>query len=162
MSENEQGENMLDMAQRNLFTVQKMYPYIAEDDGMVNIVGYHLQQTVELALKHYLETHGVKFPFTHDISVLTELIPDSDREIFDEVENMAANITNMEAKTRYVKNYRLSLRLVDKTLRIAEKLLQDVAAIDDRDKALAEEEVAELEATENTEGETLTEDAPGA
>ncbi|MBR2215232.1 MAG: HEPN domain-containing protein [Selenomonadaceae bacterium] len=147
MSENEQGENMLDMARRNLFTVRKMYPYIADDDGMVNIVGYHLEQTVELALKHYLETHGIKFPFTHDISVLTELVPDIDRETFAEVENMAANITNMEAKTRYVKNYRLSLRLVDKTLHIAEKLLQDIAAIDERDKVIAEEEA---DANDNT------------
>jgi HEPN domain-containing protein len=39
----------------------------SNDDGMLNIVAYHLQQCIELGLKHVLETHGVSYPGTHDI-----------------------------------------------------------------------------------------------
>ena len=116
-------ETLLDIARRNLVTAKTMMKLVDADDGYLNVVGYHAQQAIELSIKHYLETHGIKYPMTHDISQLTARIPDESMELFEDIENSAANITNMEAKTRYIKNYRLSRRIVEKALRQAEALI---------------------------------------
>ncbi|MDY3296438.1 HEPN domain-containing protein [Selenomonas sp.] len=116
-------ETLLDIARRNLVTAKTMMKLVDADDGYLNVVGYHAQQAIELSIKHYLETHGIKYPMTHDISQLTARIPDDAMEPFEGIENSAANITNMEAKTRYIKNYRLSRRIVEKALRQAEALI---------------------------------------
>lgn len=116
-------ETLLDIARRNLVTAKTMMKLVDADDGYLNVVGYHAQQAIELSIKHYLETHGIKYPMTHDISQLAARIPDESMELFEDIENSAANITNMEAKTRYIKNYRLSRRIVEKALRQAEALI---------------------------------------
>lgn len=117
-------ETLLDIAKRNLVTAETIMKLVDADDGYLNVVGYHAQQAIELAIKHYLETHGIKYPMTHDISQLTAWIPDEAMEPFEDIENNAANITNMEAKARYIKNYRLSHRIVEKALRQAERLIK--------------------------------------
>ena len=116
-------ETLLDIARRNLVTAKTMMKLVDADDGYLNVVGYHAQQAIELSIKHYLETHGIKYPMTHDISQLAARMPDESMELFEDIENSAANITNMEAKTRYIKNYRLSRRIVEKALRQAEALI---------------------------------------
>lgn len=117
-------ETLLDIAKRNFVTAETMMKLVEADDGYLNVVGYHAEQAIELAIKHYLETHGIKYPMTHDISQLTAWIPDEAMEPFEDIENNAANITNMEAKARYIKNYRLSHRIVEKALRQAERLIK--------------------------------------
>ncbi len=47
-----------------------LYRYKTDDAILLNIVGYHLQQAVELALKHCLEMEGKDYPKTHDINDL--------------------------------------------------------------------------------------------
>lgn len=37
------------------------------DDYVLNEIGYCLQQSAELLLKHYLETESTGYPHTHDI-----------------------------------------------------------------------------------------------
>ena len=61
-------ETLLDIARRNLVTAKTMMKLVDADDGYLNVVGYHAQQAIELSIKHYLETHGIKYPMTHDIS----------------------------------------------------------------------------------------------
>lgn len=116
-------ETLLDIAKRNLVTAKTMMQFAESDDGYLNVVGYHVEQSIELALKHYLETHGIKYPRSHDISQLTEYISDDQMEPFEAIEDYAANITSMEAKTRYIKNFRLSHRIVSKSLKLAEDLI---------------------------------------
>lgn len=123
-------ETLLDIAKRNLVTAKTMMQFAEGDDGYLNVVGYHVEQSIELALKHYLETHGIKYPRSHDISQLTEYIPDDQMEPFEAIEDYAANITSMEAKTRYIKNFRLSHRIVSRSLKLAE----DVIAFLEKDR----------------------------
>lgn len=117
------NESLLAIAKRNLYVAKSLYRDIAADDGYINIVGFHIQQAVELALKDFLEYNGIEYPKTHDIGALTAFIPEDQAALFEEVENMAANITEMEARTRYLKNFRLSMRIVDKAMKVAENLI---------------------------------------
>lgn len=53
-------ETLLDIAKRNFVTAETMMKLVEADDGYLNVVGYHAEQAIELAIKHYLETHGIK------------------------------------------------------------------------------------------------------
>ena len=47
-------ETLLDIAKRNLVTAETMMRLVDVDDGYLNIVGYHVQQSIELSIMHYL------------------------------------------------------------------------------------------------------------
>ena len=67
-------ETLLDKALLNLTAAQSLLSVDTDDDAMLNMVGYHLQQSAELFLKHFLETESTGFPFTYDITLLTDLV----------------------------------------------------------------------------------------
>lgn len=133
-------ETLLDIAERNFKAGVNNWRTFANDDAMLNIVGYHFQQTVELALKHVLETHAVKYPRTHDIGDLLELIPPQYPNIFGDIEKYANKITALEAKTRYIKGYRTKVELIQVIYEITEKLLQDIEDVERKEGFLVEEE----------------------
>ena len=89
-------ETLLDIAKRNLVTAETMLKLVEADDGYLNVVGYHAQQAIELAIKHYLEIHGIRYPMTHDISQLTARISDDAMGPFEDIENSAANIVSAQ------------------------------------------------------------------
>jgi HEPN domain-containing protein len=49
------------------------------------VIGFHLQQTVEKALKSVLANHAIEIPRTHDLGYLVELLSDIDLEIPEQV-----------------------------------------------------------------------------
>ncbi len=116
-------ETLLDIAKRNLWSAKALYN-IADDEGKLNIVAYHAQQCVELALKHYIEEAGFRYPHTHDIGALCTFIK---REQFvvpfdlEGLSSVADMLTAMEAKTRYAKNYRYSRDVVGRAIEWAER-----------------------------------------
>ena len=116
------SDTLLDLAKTNLNVAKKLYSMKDDDDRMLNIVAYHLQQFFELFLKHGLELSGVKYPKTHDIMSLLELMPEGK---FDILLPWCGTITEMESKTRYVKNYRMSQRIIEQLLPIADALLKE-------------------------------------
>ena len=130
-----ENETLLDKAKSNLFQAKILFRYRTEDESIINGVAYHLQQTVELALKHHLEMMGVEYSKTHDIEVLLHQLDDS---FFPELYPWAGTITLMEAKTRYIKNYRASLRTVENVFPLSEKLIQYIEMIES--EALGDEE----------------------
>lgn len=131
-----ESETLLDIAERNLSagkTLKKEYP---NDDGMPNLIGYHCQQAIELALKHILETHTVKYPRTHDIVDLLELIPSDYPNILNDVDKYANKISNLESNTRYIKGYRAKVEIVDKIYEIASSLIDNIRNIERREMIL--------------------------
>ncbi len=133
-------ETLLDIAERNYKAGVNNWQTFPDDDGMLNIVGYHFQQTVELALKHILETHTIKYPKTHDISDLLEELPMNYPNIFTDVEKYANKITTLESRTRYVKGYRAKAELIKIIDRICYNLLQNIRDIERREDILINKE----------------------
>ena len=113
-------ETLLDIAKRNWYTAQLLWKNMGDDEGYLNIIAYHLQQAVELTLKHALELEGIEYPKTHDIDDLLNRYPGDE---FDSLLPWAAAITNMEAKTRDVKNYRVSLKTIKAVFPLVETML---------------------------------------
>lgn len=117
-------ETLLDKAILNLTAAQSLLKVDTGDDAMLNMVSYHLQQSAELFLKHFLETESTGFPFTHDVTLLTDLAIEAktSAKLTDDFKMMTASFTEWEAKTRYVKNYIASRRMVLKAIDVLQKM----------------------------------------
>lgn len=71
MSDQEHAEQILEAARRDLRAVGAMHDLEAFPD---EIFGFHAQQSVEKALKAWLAFLGVRFPKTHDLKQLIDLL----------------------------------------------------------------------------------------
>ncbi len=58
---------------------------IATADQTDHVIGFHLQQTVEKALKSVLASYAIEIPRTHDLGYLVELLGDIDLKIPEQV-----------------------------------------------------------------------------
>jgi len=109
---------LLEKAQSNWEGAELMLCYRRSDDeNRVNMAAYHLQQCAELMLKHFLEVGGIEYPKSHDIQYLLDVMQDNgieglDADVLAALEGCADTITNMESKTRYMKNYAFSIKKV--------------------------------------------------
>lgn len=131
------NETFLDIAKRDLKQAQLLYRYRSDDEGDLNNIGYLLQQSIEKSLKYYLEINGVAYPKSHDIDDLLSAMPNGE---FSDLEDSAAMITQMEDKTRYIKNYRLSLRKIEKVMQIAVDVIKRLDIVDDGEKTSGSKE----------------------
>lgn len=59
------SETLLDKSKTNLKIASTLLMYNSNDEAVVTYVGYHLQQSVELLLKHRIEISGFKYTHTH-------------------------------------------------------------------------------------------------
>lgn len=140
-----EDRTLLDIARTNLFIARCTLEHIHDDEFVVNCAAFHVQQGIELALKHALETSGVAYKGTHDIASLlnqmdfTDVLP---ADILDTLELSADTITGMESKTRYIKNYLVSLRTVMRFLGLGDQLCECLAK---RERSMSDIEFPRLE-----------------
>lgn len=107
-------KTLLEGAKANYLAAEHLLTIKLDDENMINIIGYHLQQALELGIKHMLEINGIKYPKTHDITDLISLVPEEFQNIFSDVEVYSEVITMWESKTRYVKNFLLACKSIEK------------------------------------------------
>jgi HEPN domain-containing protein len=69
---------LLQKAREDLSAAQAL---IATEDQADHVIGFHLQQAVEKALKSVLADRAVEIPRTHDLGYLVELLESFDIEI---------------------------------------------------------------------------------
>ena len=129
-------DTLLDLVKSNLSSAKLLYRFKDDDEIRLNTVGYLLQQAIELALKHHLETSGIEYPKTHDIDSLLALCNEDE---FPEIVPWAESITTMESKTRYIKNYRLTLRKVDQIMQLADQLMVQIENMHAKDSEDSQE-----------------------
>ena len=66
----------------NFKTAKIVFNFASDDEEQLNIVGYHLQQAIELAIKHILALNGVPFQKTHDIDQLINIADLNNIELY--------------------------------------------------------------------------------
>ncbi|MCC7185242.1 MAG: HEPN domain-containing protein [Acidobacteria bacterium] len=71
MSDHEHGRAILETARRDARALRGMFDAETFSD---EIFGFHAQQSVEKALKAWLASLGVRFPKTHDLQQLLDLL----------------------------------------------------------------------------------------
>jgi HEPN domain-containing protein len=69
---------LLDKAKEDLSAAQAL---IAAADQADHVVGFHLQQAVEKALKAVLASEAVEIPRTHDLAYIVESLADAGIEL---------------------------------------------------------------------------------
>lgn len=129
--EKKTNETLLSKSYTNFKAAELLLNTDLGDEGTLNIVGYLLQQTVELALKHIIEMNGFDYPKTHDVSVLLDKIDEActhkiDNDIIEKLYLMSGTITQMESKTRYIKNYLVSKRNISQVKDLIIELLPQI------------------------------------
>jgi len=73
-----------------------------EIDLNISIICFHLQQSVEKTLKATLDYYNIKFPHSHDIEDLLNIITDNNITLID-------NVRNLERLTDYAVDWRYSI-----------------------------------------------------
>jgi HEPN domain-containing protein len=74
MSDREHAKEILEAARRDLRALHGMNdPQVFSDE----IFGFHAQQAAERALKAWLAHNGIRFPKTHDLKQLIDLLVQS-------------------------------------------------------------------------------------
>lgn len=71
MSDREHGRAILETARRDARALRGMFDHETFSD---EIFGFHAQQSIEKALKAWLAWLGVRFPKTHDLKQLLDLL----------------------------------------------------------------------------------------
>jgi HEPN domain-containing protein len=71
----EVAQLLLQKAREDLSAAQAL---IATEDQADHVIGFHLQQAVEKALKAVLADRAVEIPRTHDLAYLVELLGDQE------------------------------------------------------------------------------------
>lgn len=92
------------------------------DDGMINIAAYNLQQSIELGLKHILMLCDIKIPKTHNIYEIIRQIPYEYKKLFSEIYMMSDKISDLESETRYNTSFKVSSQLIHDVTALAENL----------------------------------------
>ncbi len=113
------NETLFDKAKQNLKVAESIYSTIAiNDEAYLNYVGYHIQQALELSIKYVLEMNGVNYPKTHDIDQLIRLanINNVDLYLNEYIDDHSEMFSLWEARTRYILNYRLEKRKIERSL----------------------------------------------
>jgi HEPN domain-containing protein len=69
----EVAQLLLQKAREDLSAAQVL---VATEDQADHVIGFHLQQATEKALKSILAMHAIEIPRTHDLGYLTEQVSD--------------------------------------------------------------------------------------
>lgn len=102
----------------NYKTAKLIYYYAKNDEEQLNIVGYHMQQALELGIKHTLAMKGVPLQKTHDIDQLIAYAKANniDLKLPDYIIEKADVITLWETKTRYILGFQIEISRIEKML----------------------------------------------
>lgn len=124
--------NLLDKALTNYDAAKIIRNSIKdENEEMINLVGYHLQQSIELSIKYTLEMNGVEYPSTHRIEDLIKIAKTNKINLYlnEYIKEHDALLTSWESNTRYIIGYLIELEKIDKALPEIEKYLKNIINI---------------------------------
>lgn len=115
-----ENETLLDKAVSDYRLAIKNYMYSIGDERELNLVGYLLQQSLEIAIKHFLETSGIRYSRTHAIEDLLDECEQNhvDLCMSEELYQFAPAITKWESKTRYIKDFLVSKKQIETGFRL--------------------------------------------
>lgn len=111
-------ETLLDIAERNYNMAKALMNAEDDDEGFLCGIGFHLQQSIELAIKHFLEEEGIRYEFTNDITELISCASNNNVNIHisEYIVEHSEMLTSWESKTRYTKGFRIELRKIERAM----------------------------------------------
>ena len=103
-----------DKALANFKHAKIVYAFARDDDEQLNLIAYHLEQALELAIKYILFMNGAPIQKTHDIDQLINYATKNNIELYlnEYLLEHAEAISNYESKTRYIMGYSVAIKQV--------------------------------------------------
>ena len=125
-----EARTLYDKAVANFIAAKMLRAGAYCDEEQMNIIGFHLQQAVELALKYLLEMDGVEYPKTHAVEQLVAIGRDAGVELLlsEYIDDHAEMFSQWEAKSHYVFGYAIEKRKVDRAMDEVDVFLRAIAA----------------------------------
>lgn len=126
------ANNIFEIALVNFDSAKIIRSHIKdENDIMINMCSYHLQQALELSLKYTLEINGIEYPNTHRIEDLLRIgkINKVDLHINEYINEHDTMFSSFEANTRYIVEYLVDLDKVDRAINEVESYLKELIKI---------------------------------
>lgn len=107
-----------DKAISNFNNARIVRQYMSGDESQLNIIAYHLQQSLEFCFKYLLEINGVEYPKTHDIEQLALIAKSNnvDLKLTEYIEEHCEMFSQWEAKARYILGYTVEAKKVDRAI----------------------------------------------
>jgi len=114
------------------FKIAKIvYSVASNDEEQLNIAGYHIQQALELAIKHIFVINGMVIMKTHDIDQLIRQANENNIDLMlpEYIIEQSEAISNWESKTRYILGYALEIHKIDKALQALDEYFTTLASV---------------------------------
>ena len=114
-------------ARADLAAAESLWQMPSNDELILNIVAYHLQQSVEKLLKAALECTGVTVPNTHKIDRLVKMVYDNGAylAVTDWIDSHAEMLSSWEAESRYDMDFLVEKRKLDTALKEVRTFFDD-------------------------------------
>lgn len=115
--------NYYEKALSNFKAAKIIFKIAIEDEEQLNFVAYHLQQSLELAIKHILALHGAPIQKTHDIDQLITFANSQNIDLYltKYLLDKSESISTWESKTRYILGFYIDVKRLDETIKEMEK-----------------------------------------
>lgn len=120
------NEGLYELAKKDYAAVKKLMPNRSTDEYFLSIVCYHYQQAIEKLLKYLINLYGERYPTTHDIAVLCNMVVSLGIQLSDKLGILATTLTDWESKTRYNVNIVATIQQLDYADAIYKELLEKV------------------------------------
>lgn len=112
------SDTLLDRGYANYNIAKDLYKIKNTDELYLNAIAYHIQQAVELTIKHILEVNGISYPWEHSIQMLLDLVDDNNIMLKESqwIRLNAERLTSWESSTRYTKGFLVEKKYVELAL----------------------------------------------
>ena len=84
-----------------------------DDEYVLNVAAYHIQQAYEKVIKFILEMEGVPYPKTNNLVKLGALVPSTRQHLVNLNANDLLYITSYEASSRYDPNFHVTVERLE-------------------------------------------------
>lgn len=119
---------LFDKSKVYLNSAKYTFKCFSDDDMYLTKTCFDIQQSIEFVIKYLLEENAIKYPRTHDLHVLLELLPYNIKSyaIFNKIKINAAMYTKWEAEARYNDDFFVLIDDIKEAITLTDQLIKFV------------------------------------
>lgn len=112
------SKTLYDKALSNFNSANILLAHMGDDEEQLNIIAYHLQQTLELLIKDILESNGIEYPKTHDVEQLIAIANENnvDLKLNEYLKDHSEMFSQWESKSRYILGYLVEKKKIEQAV----------------------------------------------
>lgn len=115
-----------DKALSKFKSAKLLFSFAAGDEEQLNTIGFLLQQSLELAIKHIFAINGLPLQKTHDLDQLITIAKQNNVDLYltPYLIEKSDVITLWETKTRYVMGFQIEIHRIENTINELDKYFE--------------------------------------